>query len=475
MKSERSAGDCRLTGPSRGELMLCVLSIALCAALSAPDLSAQRLLVHARQGAQHTVDGLRFDGDRLRGQVAGAAWSLPLRDLWFIRPARRASAKSKAADAAFVLLRKGPRIRGEVTSASVAPGVGEESETTLRFQPTHGSSSELPMRYVQAVRFAAMEFMRKAPKVAKGTSKNDKNSKSANSANATPNKSSGASGLDAAKKKAPTGPADEGFELACKAPPKNNDLLFVYVGDRLRRVPCRVKSIEAGNVIADRGKVPIAKIYGVVFGEISGVEAEPLPSQRRVRVQQKQAGNSRVLEGSLVALDAMRVSFKLDAGVQLDLLWSSLSDVELVSDRLVYLSSLALTRESKAPAALLRSWPLLRDTAPGSSRLRLGERVYRRGFFLVPPRKLVFDLPRKFDRLEGEVGILPSRFGAATLRIFGGDKQIGETISLRPGATPVPIRLALGAATRVTVQIDVGPDLDSGARVILGDFRVIAE
>lgn len=432
----------------RGACSFAVLSCV--AALASPSVasSQQQLHVFARSGASHVVDGLRLDEDRLRGQVAGQAWSLPVLDLWYVLRSRGGARAAKIADFSFVQLRKGPKLRGRIASAELV-----EDETLLQFEPVLGKRSALPLRHVQAIRFAKKRFERPAPKKQEAP------------------KGKGAGAAPAAKKK-PQGPADEGFALACANPPKNRDLLFVLAGGRIRRVPCKIKGIDAKSVVADRGSVPINKVYGVVLGEISGVEAEEIPSQRRVRMRM---GGDRLLVGTLQAMSDKRVSFTLDSGVELEVDWRAIVDVELESERLVYLSALPLEAASRSPAALVRRWPLLRDVGPGGGALAIGRRVYRRGFFVVPPRKMVFKLPRNFDRIEGELGILPSRFGAATVRIEAGGKRIGDPIELRAGAAPHVLRLELGAARNLTLSIDVGPELDSGARVVLGDLRVIAE
>ncbi|HMQ24161.1 MAG TPA: NPCBM/NEW2 domain-containing protein, partial [Planctomycetota bacterium] len=116
-----------------------------------------------------------------------------------------------------------------------------------------------------------------------------------------------------------------------------------------------------------------------------------------------------------------------------------------------------------------------RDVGPGQRPLTLGERRYRRGLFVVPPRSLVFELPRTFDRLIGEVGMPQAPLGRARLRILGDDRVLLEQVELRSDGRVLPLMVEVGKAKRLTIEVEVGPELDSGSRVVFGDLRLIAD
>lgn len=424
------------------------------------DADAQ-LRVRSRSGTEALVSQLRLDDDRLRGTVAGANWSLPLRDLWTVTPLRpgTAAAPNARIGASFVRLRRAGRPALELAAAFVGARAGSQGESILRFDLHFGGESEVPLRHVQAIRFAKKDLAATPSEDDGG--KNEASKSDATKKPATP-----------ASRAVQKVPSDEGFLAACAAPPRNRDLLFVQVKDKLRRVPCKIKTIDSKSVTVERGSVPIEQVYGLVLGEISGVEPAPVPSPQRILLRLR---DRRELSGRLESISTEAVALVVDAGLSMRVGWSAIVDLELESERLVYLSSLALAEGSRAPAALGRSWPLLRDMAPGGGSLSLDGRRYRRGFFAVPPRRLIFDLPRKFDRLEGEVGMLESRFGSATLRFFDGDRPLGNAIELTADGRAHPIRIELRSATRLRIELEVGPELDSGSRVILGDLRVVAD
>jgi hypothetical protein len=150
-------------------------------------------------------------------------------------------------------------------------------------------------------------------------------------------------------------------------------------------------------------------------------------------------------------------------------------EVELGSDKLVYLSSLEPKRSSRRTAALGRTWPLIRDTGLGGTPLQLGGKIFRRGFLLVPHVRLDFELPRAFDRLVGEVGMPRSRFGSARLRIFAAGKQVGDTVELAATGERIELVRELGGAKDLTIEVTATDDLDVGARVVLGDLRVVVD
>ncbi|MCA8968513.1 MAG: hypothetical protein KDC95_01970 [Planctomycetes bacterium] len=427
---------------SRSAIVVC----ALCALARAQS----EFRVTDRAATAHRVAGLRLDGDRLRGESrsnadSGSAWSLPVRDLWTIEPlgiaAGNVTASSKAES--FVQIRKGPRLFGSFVGAKSSSDGGTDGaqSTVLRFDMRFGGETEVPLRHVQAIRFGA-----KLPEV----------------------KPSSAESAQPAT--APAG--DEGFADACASPPKNRDLLFAIVSGKLRRVPCRVQRIENDAVIVERGQVEIDKVYGLVLAEISGIEAERRASDRRVVLR---LGDRVRLEGELVSLDSARVGVQLDAGPVLRVPWTSIVDCELESERLVYVSDLELKEGSVAVGALGRVWPLLRDVGPGNRKLAIGNHTYRRGLFAVPPRTMVFGFPRRFDRLVGEVGMPVARIGSASLRFLAGDRPLCEPLHLQADGSVHPLSIPLGDAERITIELVVGPELDSGSRVVLGDLRLIAD
>ncbi|MCB9880190.1 MAG: NPCBM/NEW2 domain-containing protein [Planctomycetes bacterium] len=430
---------------SRSAIVVC----ALCALARAQS----EFRVTDRAAKEHRIAELRLDGDRLRGESrgsadSGSAWSLPVRDLWTIEPLGMAVGNATASNAeSFVQIRKGPRLQGSFVSAQASnEGVTDGAPspapgTVLRFDMRFGGETDVPLRHVQAIRFGA-----KLPE-------------------ATP---SGAETAPTATEPA----GDEGFAEACVSPPKNRDLLFAIVGGKLRRLPCRVQRIENDAVIVERGQVEIDKVYGLVLAEISGIEAERRASDRRVIVR---LGDRLRLEGELVSLDQTRVGLRLDAGPVLHVPWPSIVDCELESERLVYVSDLELKDGSVAVGALGRVWPLLRDVGPGNRKLAIGNRTYRRGLFAVPPRTMVFELPRRFDRLVGEVGMPAARIGSASLRFLAGNRPLGEPLLLHADGSVHALSIPLGDAERITIELVVGPELDSGSRVVLGDLRLIAD
>jgi len=111
----------------------------------------------------------------------------------------------------------------------------------------------------------------------------------------------------------------------------------------------------------------------------------------------------------------------------------------------------------------------------GGAPLALGKRTYRRGLLLVPTKRLRFELPRAYRRFQADVGIPAARYGTATLRVLADGTRVGEPLHLRAGQAPVHLDLALSGARELTLIVEAGDSLDTGARVILGDARVVVD
>ena len=79
---------------------------------------------------------------------------------------------------------------------------------------------------------------------------------------------------------------DGGFLASLAKPPVNHDLLFVQLEGRIRKFRGEVLgSDKAGLLIELAGEkqtFSLARIYGVVFGELAGLEERPEGSARTI-------------------------------------------------------------------------------------------------------------------------------------------------------------------------------------------------
>ncbi len=236
---------------------------------------------------------------------------------------------------------------------------------------------------------------------------------------------------------------------------------FEQVGDEVRAV------VEFGG--KEQPGQPLAKLYGLVFGQGAAPDAQPGP-----RATVHIAGGGTVT-GALAALDpvADRCVLRLDEGADLDFPLRHVARVTFRSDRLVYLSDLDPTVVEQTPA-LGRTWPWLRDRAPLGDDLRLGGKTHRRGLVLIPRTKLSFDIGGRFDWFETTIGIddRAGEIGDATVRILGDGKVLYEREHVCPHYLPQAVRLAVKDVRTLTLEADFGERLDLGDHCVFADARV---
>ncbi|HLU39226.1 MAG TPA: NPCBM/NEW2 domain-containing protein, partial [Planctomycetota bacterium] len=216
----------------------------------------------------------------------------------------------------------------------------------------------------------------------------------------------------------------------------------------------------------------LSRLYGLVFG--SGAAPDP---QEGARVTVHATSGATFL-GRLVALDpaADRCLLRLDEGCDLELPWRHVARLSIRSDRLVYLSDLEPVSVEQTPA-LSRTWPWLKDRAPGGPGLVLGGKRYERGLVLVPRTRLVYDLHERYDRFAAVLGIddRAGDMGDAVVRVFGDDRNLLTVERVRRSDQPREVELPVAGVRRLILEVDFGENLDFGDHCVFAEARVLRD
>ena len=399
--------------------MIVAASFVLLTALGA----AGDLKVVPQRGESVVIRSWSVVGGRLRGKLLdGKAWSIQLRRCWYFHPVSRPKNASAPLGAGFVKFRGGPKF---------AATFGGGTETKLDFELGLGGKSSIDKTFVQGFRTRAL------PKDVK----------------------------------------DEGFDAALAKPPSDADLVFVFVKPKkIQRFRLRFVGTSKTEIQLDRDgeklSLPLEKVYGVVFGETSGLAA---PFKEQADFARVELIDGRVVRGQLVDSGEDRLRIRLLEGPTLELPTTSLRDVELLTGRLQYLSELKFKRRAKGSDTMGRVWPVLRDKGIGGGRLRVGTTEFRRGLLVVPTTVLKLELPKKFDRILGKIGMPHARYGSATVRILGGERELLAKTTLEANGRLRALDLPLQGERTITLEIISTHELDVGGRVVLGDLRAVLD
>jgi len=166
------------------------------------------------------------------------------------------------------------------------------------------------------------------------------------------------------------------------------------------------------------------------------------------------AGQLRALAGGRIELDTL-------FGPELSLDLARILRIEFRGGRLVYLSDLAPATVKETPFFDL-VWNYRRDQSVDGGPLRLGDRTYRKGLGVHSRCELTYALDGGYRRFVADVGI---------------DEEVGEKGNVdvavlvdgkvgfeRKGVTgrdgPLPVAVDVQGASRITLVVDFGRELD---------------
>jgi hypothetical protein len=391
--------------------------------LGLPMLQAQKLPdeFHTIQG--ETIQGKLLGGDdkgnlRVRREGADAPGLLQLSALRTIRLGGRGRANGAALG--LVTLRTGLTLPASIESCD---GGNVRLRSPLLTKPV-----SIPLRYVQAVRF--------------------------------------------------TGPAKEdgGFAGYAVKPKEDNDLVYIRTDAKILQRTVTIDRFADGEVHYDvRGRerqLPVTRLYGVVMSMGAGVRPDPQP-RPRVDVILR-AGQ--VVPGKLVAMDGEQCVVRLDEKVDLHLARDTVSVIQVLSDRLVYLTDLTPTKVEQTPA-FSRRWKWQKNRSPLGPGIRLGGKRYPNGLVMIPRTRLTYPTRGHYDYLQATIGIEDRSTGPAhaIFRVLDGEKVLYESKPLTRQSDPVDLKVDIRKVDRLTIEADFGKNYDFGDHCVFAEARLIKQ
>lgn len=270
----------------------------------------------------------------------------------------------------------------------------------------------------------------------------------------------------------PERPEPSLFAADLQKPPSNDDLLFVQKDGSSQRSTARVLGLRGDDVqFTLRGRqydFGLAGIAAIVFGQNTGF-APDRQRQPRTTVALR---TGEQLEGRVTSIDDA-VHLRLDEGSEVAIPATAVLGLGIVSDRLVWLSTLS-PKVEQTPA-FDRVWPWTRDASPAGPGIVLAGKTHRRGLGLVPRTRLTFDLGGRYDVFEALIGI-DDRGGPrahALFRVLVDGKVAYESEPMTLGAPPVPVHIELQRCQQLALEADFGKNYDLGDYCVFADARVV--
>ena len=208
-------------------------------------------------------------------------------------------------------------------------------------------------------------------------------------------------------------------------------------------------------------------VAAVVFGANTGFAPDRQPRPRTIVA----LTTGERIEGKLMRV-AESVCLRLDEGVEVEVPANKLLGLEVVSDKLLWMSE--LTPEVAQTPAFDRVWPWYVDRSQAGPGFKLAKRHYDRGLGMVPYTRLTYALAGRFDLFEATIGI-DDRGGPeahAIFRVFVDGKKAFTSEAMTRGQTPQVIRIVLNRAQSMALEVDFGKNFDLGDYCVFADARV---
>jgi hypothetical protein len=217
--------------------------------------------------------------------------------------------------------------------------------------------------------------------------------------------------------------------------------------------------------------VPLDRIAAVAFSTELLVSAVPREPFAHLIVD-----NGARLNLASATLEGSKLNGKTLFGVAVTVPLQHVAALDLRHGRAVYLSDLEPVQYKHVPF-LGVSWPFVRDGSVAGRELRLAGSTFDKGLGMHAESHITFDLAGQYDWFEALVGLdsQTGKRGSARIAVLvdGKDSEGAKGQELKAGAAPLPIRLNLHGARRLTLVVRPASLGDVQAHVNWADARLI--
>ena len=265
---------------------------------------------------------------------------------------------------------------------------------------------------------------------------------------------------------------------ATQAKPKeDNDLVYIRTDAKILQRTVTIDRFADGKIHYDvRGRereLPVTRLYGVVMSMGSGVLPDPQP-RPRVNVILR-AGQT--VPGKLVAMDGEQCVVRLDEKIDIHLARGTVSVIQVLSDRLVYLTDLTPTKDRTDPGVQPALEVAEKQIPLGSRASSSAGNTIQNGLVMIPRTRLTYPTRGHYDYLEATIGIEDRSTGPAhaIFRVLDGEKVLYESKPLTRQSDPVDLKVNIRKVDRLTIEADFGKNYDFGDHCVFAEARLIKQ
>ncbi|MCA8957803.1 MAG: NPCBM/NEW2 domain-containing protein [Planctomycetes bacterium] len=274
-------------------------------------------------------------------------------------------------------------------------------------------------------------------------------------------------------------PNDGGFAKYMAQPKDDQDLIYFKTESKVVQRSVTIEGFSGDSVrYLAGGKAQsrrISGLYGIVMSTASGFRADPLP---RPRVVLGVRGGTRI-RGRLEKMENDSWHVALEERVTLTVPGKLLEEVEVESDRLVFLSDLKPSKVEQVGAFRTKK-PWLINRSPLGPGIQLGgsqPRKAENGLVLIPRTRLTYDIGGAFDYFEAVIAIDSRSTGPAhaVFRVRDGKRVLYESKPITLESAPESIRVPVAKVQALTIEADFGKNFDFGDHCVFAEARVVKQ
>ncbi len=181
-----------------------------------------------------------------------------------------------------------------------------------------------------------------------------------------------------------------------------------------------------------------------------------------------------VISGKWTKLDAGTITLDTPWGAALNVPVKDVERVRTKNGRLVFVSDLAPAQVEQVPY-FDRLIPYRVDKSSVGGPIKLSTGEHAKGLSVHSHTILRYDIGRRFEKFRTKLGFQQpeGKIGRAKVRVLGDDKVLHEIADARGDQPPVDLDLPVAGVSRLTLEVDFGPDQDVGDRVVWADARLL--
>lgn len=263
----------------------------------------------------------------------------------------------------------------------------------------------------------------------------------------------------------------EDFAQAVRKPLEASDQIFLTIDGNPQTLQGVIEQLTDKQMTFEwQGQtrtVPRASVVGIVLASLGTTDRT---GQCLLHLRDGSA-----VWGKLTGLAKDTARLEVAEGVELDIPWDAVNEVNVRSSRMVFLSDLDPVEVKEKPiVTFARPWQ--RDQSAAKGPLRLGGRTFEKGIGVHARSELAFAAGKKYRRLSGTIGIDEGTGGRGDcVFVVRGDGKELFRRRVTGGDDPAELSVDVSGVDELRLIVEPGENLDLADHANWCDIRLLRD